>query len=274
MTEVTARLDFDANTVTDVHQYYHTRSLQFAWHGISWSKELIPFDGGFATMFTDDADGTKYGSFYIIESERGKGKWKNGVAAIGNAPIITMPDCDIEEFLVKNNVPYRIVYGVHESLEYQMIKAHYGNNKANRSKVWLMNHIDEGLLVMNHYGASEIAQRAYCLHPMTQNDTDLKANWSYLINRANPAAVGLSLEYRNIANAYLSHKVVEVVQLSPLEDVNMMLRGDKVQNYKDFILYHRGTHARSDQLDAYFRHWLDELGVTNFDEMFDKLGRL
>ena len=34
-----------------------------------------------------------------------------------------------------------------------------------------------------------------------------------------------------------------------------MLIADKVQNYKDFLLYHKNTHERSDELDEYFNSW-------------------
>jgi hypothetical protein len=38
-----------------------------------------------------------------------------------------------------------------------------------------------------------------------------------------------------------------------------MLFADKVQNEKDFALYHEGTHARSKELREYFNNWLNIL---------------
>jgi hypothetical protein len=49
---------------------------------------------------------------------------------------------------------------------------------------------------------------------------------------------------------------------SVMAEVNEMLVADKVQNRKDFLLYHRGKHERSDALDLYFRRWLERLGVS------------
>ena len=73
----------------------------------------------------------------------------------------------------------------------------------------------------------------------------------------------MAIEYRNIANAYLSFKPSEYdFQLSPLEDVNTMLIADKIQNSKDFEIYHKGTHPRSERLEEYFGQWLKKLGVS------------
>jgi len=36
---------------------------------------------------------------------------------------------------------------------------------------------------------------------------------------------------------------------------------DKIQNYKDFLIYHQKTHARSKELNEYFQNWLKKLDV-------------
>jgi hypothetical protein len=44
---------------------------------------------------------------------------------------------------------------------------------------------------------------------------------------------------------------------------------DKVQNRKDFLAYHRDTHPNRDILDAYFKRWLERLGVT--EKMYNNM---
>jgi hypothetical protein len=151
--------------------------------------------------------------------------------------------------------------------EYEAIAAFYGARKAKRSEVPLMAHIDEGLVVLEALGASELAKRAYCLHPLLQADEDLARSFAAGLQTLSDDAtvIALALEYRNIANATLSMRDVarvEEIPLSPLDDVNDMLRADKVQNWKDFVLHHRATHGRGAELETYFRRWHERLGLS------------
>jgi len=41
-----------------------------------------------------------------------------------------------------------------------------------------------------------------------------------------------------------------------------MLIADKVQNRKDFEIYHSSTHDKKDRLAAYFAEWLEALEVS------------
>ena len=170
-----------------------------------------------------------------------------------------------------------------DTVEYKLISQHYGDRVAKRSQVPLINHINEGLVVLDAIGATEEAKRAFCLHPLFQADEDLKENF-YMASFVFPHVLLLTMEYRNIANAFLSDKMddiviediswgiaeaAKVIRLSPMKEVNDMLIADKVQNYKDFVTYHQKTHARSSQLDDYFNMWLDRLGV--FDKQYGEL---
>jgi len=151
---------------------------------------------------------------------------------------------------------------VKDSVEYKLIANHYGDRTANRSGVRLMNHIDEGLVILDTISATQTTKRAFCLHPLFQTDNDLQENW-YLHSFVDPCALLLVMEYRNIANAYLSDKIDtdQELKLSPLFEVNEMLIADKVQNKKDFMTYHHKTHERSDELSRYFDKWLTALNI-------------
>lgn len=159
---------------------------------------------------------------------------------------------------------------IRESREYKMISLFYGDRVAKRSQVPLMNHINEGLVVLDRISSSDAAKRAFCVHPMLQADADLKANKHLYLE---PEIMMLAMEYRNIANAFLSDKIPEYryqnIKLSPLYEVNDMLIADKVQNRKDFITYHKGTHARSEELDIYFEKWMVALDIS--EETYNSL---
>lgn len=149
--------------------------------------------------------------------------------------------------------------------EYTLIAHYYGSQKAKRSGVHLIKHIDEGLLVLEKINATHIARKAYCLHPLVQSDADLLANQHLLDNIDQPVIIAL-MEYRAVANAYLSTRTINAIseiKLSPLQAVNEMLIADKIQNKKDFELYHKGKHARSAALSAYFDNWLERLGISH-----------
>lgn len=151
------------------------------------------------------------------------------------------------------------------STAYAAIVEYYGARVATRSQVPLINHIDEGLVVLRELQVDESTQAAYCLHPMIQDDGALFNNLSTLVEQTDRQTLVYVMEYRNIANAGLRAHVDRgmMPQLSPLKAVNDMLIADKVQNCKDFYTYHRATHPESDSLVAYFETWFDVLGISN-----------
>lgn len=157
--------------------------------------------------------------------------------------------------------------------EFMLVAQYYHGRVATRSQVPLINHIFEGLQVMKYIGAAPRAMRAYCLHPLMQDDELIKDNFDKLCKRLDTDVVALSVEYRSKANAWLSDKVLVMANGSclisglpdpgPLIDVKHMLIADKVQNYKDFVIYHKATHSRSQELDAYFKAWFRVLGISD-----------
>lgn len=165
--------------------------------------------------------------------------------------------------------------------EYNAIVKFYGDKRAERSGVLLINHIEEGLEILSLIGANMDAMRAYCLHPMIQDDWPLydMSNNDILFSFS-PRVVLLAMEYRQRANAWLSPKVykngvmtMKNQVMTPficydgwpwagnLPEVRHMLIADKVQNYKDFLKYHAATHNRKEELDFYFKKWLEHLEI-------------
>lgn len=159
---------------------------------------------------------------------------------------------------------------------YELIFRYYGDKCAKRSGVRYMNHIDEGILILGALDASSEARAAYCLHPILQDDDTLQANMA-LVEHIDTRTVITAMEYRNVANRGLSCFQVDdpgTIYLGPLKDVHDMLIADKVQNRKDFLKYHLGTHPKSKELDRYFRNWLRALNVTEarYDELVAAIG--
>ena len=148
-------------------------------------------------------------------------------------------------------------------LAYTTIKDYYGTSTASRSGVPLINHIDGGLLYMKELYSTYAEMSAYCLHPIVQNDQDLKKNMNMLL-AFSPLTVMLVMEYRNTANAYLCRPNTDLYEMKnlpniPIDGVRRMLIADKRQNQKDFLKYHKDSHARSEQLARYFKLWLRHL---------------
>lgn len=174
---------------------------------------------------------------------------------------------------------------IKHTVGYKMIKEYYGDKVAKRSQMPLINHIDQGLAILNELNCDWEVMEAYAVHPIFQNDEDLLNNqWKshYLTGEV----MMLTMEYRRVANSFLSDKIIKTdggiwstfsaaceLYLSPLQRVNEMLIADKVQNRKDFLVYHKGTHEKSLELDFYFKYWLDKLGISEerYQELVENL---
>lgn len=147
---------------------------------------------------------------------------------------------------------------------YSIIKEYYGDIKAKRSGVPYINHIDEGLIILNDLEVEDVVKAAYCIHPILQDDAELFINFHSYYSVIDKTVLFYAMEYRNVANRGLNCYQVDSpasIYLSPILEVNEMLIADKVQNRKDFLTYHLGTHPLSIELDIYFKNWLRALGV-------------
>jgi len=277
------RLPYDATTEAEVRQYFTTRALQLASRKYVWLGNVDqPQEGVFLTHFYHTERG--YTAFYVLASHRGRGLATKAVH-FTQKPIITVEDCRVADFLTKAGADFVKEPGLYDTSEYSLVEQMYASNRAKRSQVFLMNHIDEGLVLLDMIGASDEARRGYCLHPLLQNDVDLQANFDNVAESTSPRTIALAMDYRSFANAWLSDKVtinsdglMPYYELNgkptpgPLSEVRDMLIADKVQNYKDFILYHRTTHPRRLNLERYFHEWIIALGVANqFDRWYREL---
>jgi hypothetical protein len=145
-------------------------------------------------------------------------------------------------------------------LELQTITDYYGNTQAERSQVPLINHIHEGLCVLQAIRASGMSKKAFCIHPIVQNDVT-----TVDLSDVNLFVYRLAEEYKHKANSYLCNTHTDHVtttnQLKLIlgrtsKDCLHMLYADKIQNQKDFMLYHYKKHPRSKELNNYFNLWL------------------
>ena len=121
------------------------------------------------------------------------------------------------------------------------------------------------MYILHKLGASLNAKLGYILHPIFQSDVELRNIYNHTtLNEIAPQSIINAVEYRSIANEYLSFrsvKEIDEIRLSPLKDVNDMLRADKIQNRKDFELYHHGKHERTKELEHYFKNWMTRLNI-------------
>lgn len=259
---------------TKAKEYLLRRIREVLVDGFIWDGRFVAGDYNSTRVFLEKG-GQKYQAVYLPEEERGNGRYR-GLLSNVDLPVITNPNCKIASYYDYHNIPY-IEAGQHikEWPEYVMVSEFYEDKKADRSGQDYMNHIDEGLAILKRIGSNEFTMRDYCLHPLFQMDEDLKNN-THLIKHLCPHAVMHAMEYRNIANSYLSRREIDSIDeimLSPIDAVNEMLVADKVQNYKDFLKYHKGTHKRSDELDEYFHNWFERLDI-DYEDLVEPIKHL
>lgn len=154
-------------------------------------------------------------------------------------------------------------------IEYDAIKAAYGDRRAERSKLPYLRHIDQGILLLNAMKVTDDVLRAWCLHPIFQLDefyVPLMKDGGAAFD-SSPKIVTLAMEYRAVANAFLTgdEASLRLPKVSPIADVNLMLIADKVQNWRDarMHLFQHVDHAERSKLDRYFKKWLDALNVSS-----------
>ncbi|MFV8751441.1 hypothetical protein ACNOYE_12930 [Nannocystaceae bacterium ST9] len=271
------RFDHDARDAATTLDYFRNRAVQFLHDDMdwTWSGVVTPLvhegvEWGSETRLRD-REGHAFVSVYVYAGRRGQGHLRRHAAARPpGLRYLTSPGCGIYDALAHLDPSTVLGSPISGWPEYLAIERHYGEGRAARSGLPYMNHIDEGLRVLHRWlGAPERAMRAWCLHPLVQSDDDLRRSYAAgLLDDFAPAVVALALEYRNIANAFLSpmeshpgYTDPTTIARSPLAEIDAMLVADKLQNCKDFRLHHRDSHPRADWLARYFDQWLAALGV-------------
>ena len=143
---------------------------------------------------------------------------------------------------------------------YYKIKLEWDGKYSQRSNVPLMEHIDEGLKLLEN--SEEIIKVAWCLHPFIQKD-----DWS-ILNEIDNKTANILLEYRHWANGWDSHTTAKFPDEWPIlslisDEVKLLLFVDKTHNSKQ---YHenREKFRKEDQirLDKYFENWITLLKST------------
>jgi hypothetical protein len=176
------------------------------------------------------------------------------------------------KFLLPRDVQYAWLVS---APEYKAIVDWYGDRRAGRSQVPLINHIHEGIVLMRWQGGITQAKAlAWCIHPFAQIHledgeilTHMHSRWGFSGN-----SMDLAMLYARVAGAYLPRHKQKIPTLSVSQSVNEMLIVDKIQNRRDFMRYHNGVHPNSRRLEEYFEDWFIALAIT--EKGYDNACRL
>ena len=178
------------------------------------------------------------------------------------------------------------------SYKYYNLIYEYFKDKKTSKGVLYMNHIDEGIKILEELKADKLTIEAYILHPfiqcvnlkgadskiiMTQEEMEKYLN----IYEIEPEIVAKLFLYRKFANAYLCRPETDnmvfkqvkflLIRLCNYQDIIKMLIADKIQNYKDFLKHRKNDHPRSEELNYYFNMWLKvlyEFSVNDVDKNY------
>jgi hypothetical protein len=266
----------DADDPATALLYFKNRAKQLLYHGLQPAGEPIDLGWGLCASLVPVPEITSSGSelyvskrlatVYVFKSHRGKNLYVPYVTEQG-LTIVCLDDCDMERFLAAKGVPH-VALSMPDWPELRVVERLYSDKVTRRTGIHLINHVLEGMAVMRARGCPEVAIRAFCLHPVVQGDEDLREAWAgrvtgMLAEGVTAEVLILAMEYRSVANEYLSGTPQREIRLSPLAEVNEMLVADKIQNRKDFERStHSQTHPKRDRLSQYFREWLAALQIT------------
>ena len=265
-----------ATTVEEALRYYQNRSIQALPWGWSWDGNYKDLSFGVSVNIRSP-QGTLYPSLYLFATEQGKGHYSRWLSE--QVPAVGYECQEVQAYLKQKGRPFVEVappmhWGPGLRVAHDIVRNYYGDGHAFRSQLPLINHIDEGLYILQERGAGQVAMQAFCLHPLLQGDKDLLANYKKSFAGVDPEALILAVEYRHVANAYLSKDKVRFPKAGVLPEVREMLVADKIQNKKDFQVYPSDV-GNAEQLEGYIRRWFTSVGfaVSQYEKMANGIQR-
>lgn len=251
-------INYNADTIEDAKEYLQYRYKQLLKFGYSVKEEFVVEDNSIITLYNDPNNDGFWGSIYVLKQYRGKQIFLKRLQQFMIA-VVTLEECGLEDYLISRKINHKIL---RHTNSYKLIQNEYKDEVTKRSGVPLIYHIDEGGAILDKIGSSDVTKDAYYLHPLLQSDQMLVKNKGINFKDINTETLILAMEYRRVANSYLSTMNINDFVGFSCDEVKEMLIADKIQNYKDFMKYHFGKHKRSDELYNYFNNWFDLLGVN------------
>ena len=194
-------IDYDATTIDDAKEYLLYRYKQLGKFGIKVIEEKI-FNEYILTDYIIKPENKKGFSVYILDQYRKKGIFTDVCKIRKNIPVVTLKECNIEDYLNKINKEHIVL---HHSNAYKKIQSYYNDIRSKRSKVPYIYHIDEGGEILFNLKSSQIVKDAYYLHPILQTDESFIHNKKFDFSDINSESLLLAMEYRRVANSYLSN---------------------------------------------------------------------
>lgn len=150
------------------------------------------------------------------------------------------------------------------NIHYQIISELYEGQKAKRTQLPYIKHIDDGLLILDDLDADLITKEAWCMHPIFQMP-DLKEK--VMDSKGQPqirlATAILAAEYAETANQYRTvnyQSFHDNLPEIPNSRVKKLLTCDKVQNYIELEnTRHLLPYETVDRTHRYLLNWLHHL---------------
>lgn len=259
-------INYNAESFEDAKKYLSYKYKQIRKFGYLVDEEIEVDNKSIVTLYKDPNGDNYWGSIYVLKQFRRNQIFIKNLQQFMIA-IVTLEECKIKDYLDIIKVRYKLLK---HSDAYKKIQEFYGDQRTVRSGVPLIYHIDEGGAILDSLGASDIVKDAYYLHPLFQSDKAFNEKKNISLDGISSESIILSIEYRRIANSYLSTMNPKDQIEIPCEEIKQMLIADKVQNYKDFKKYHSKTHGRRQHLEEYFQNWFNilEIDYSNW-EHFD-----